>query len=310
MLANHSEIISDYELKPYTTLKVGGNAQKAYLPVSVGSMIDAIKSADKNGEEYTIIGAGSNLLISSQGVEGATILTKNLKDVIQIEDNKIYALCGAKSSAFSKAAYDAGLKGAEFLIGIPGSIGGAIYMNAGAHGQNIKDIIESVKVLDMKTYEILEIPAHNLDFTYRSSTFMKKKYIILSGIFKMDNGDKNQMKELMDFHVNYRAEHHPPLTEYSAGSTFRNPEGDYAANLLEKVGAKEYIENGRVRFSQKHANFLYNFNNASSDDVVRLMYTMWDRVYKEFNIKLHPEIRFVGKKTVEEEKLWKIMTKQ
>ena len=156
----------------------------------------------------------------------------------------------------------------------------------------------------------LELFASSISFSYRTSSFMKKHYIILSGIFKMEKGIKKQIKEKMDFHVKYRAEHHPPLTEYSAGSTFRNPEGEYAANLLEKVGAKEYIENGKVRFSQKHANFLYNFNDASSTDVVRLMYTMWERVYNEFGIKLHPEIRFVGNMTKEEEKLWKIMTKR
>ena len=310
MLATKTLIEKNYDLKQCTTLKVGGCAQTAVLPITVGDMIQAIQDAVIAKEEYSIIGAGSNLLVSSQGIDGITILTRTLKDVIQIEDDKIYAMCGAKSSAFAKAAYDAGLKDAEFLIGIPGSIGGAIYMNAGAHGQNIKDIIDSVKVLDLKTLKVLEIPAKKLDFSYRSSTFMKKHYVILSGIFKMEHGDKEEIKEKMDFHVNYRAEHHPPLTEYSAGSTFRNPEGEYAANLLEKVGAKEYIENGKVRFSQKHANFLYNFNDADSTDVVRLMYTMWERVYKEFNIKLHPEIRFIGKKNIEEDKLWKIMTKR
>ena len=310
MLTTQALIEKDYSLKPLTTLKIGGNAENACSPTSVGNLIDAVKSAIKNGVEYTIIGAGSNLLISSQGVSGLTILTKSLKDVIQIDDEKIYALCGAKSSSFSKVAYEAGLKGAEFLIGIPGSIGGAIYMNAGAHGQNIKDIIESVKVLDINTSEIREIPVNELEFTYRSSTFMCKNYVVLSGIFQMDKGNSTDIKEKMDFHVNYRAQHHPPLSEYSAGSTFRNPDGDYAANLLEKVGAKEYVENDKVRFSQKHANFLYNFNDASSTDVVRLMYKMWDRVYNEFGIKLHPEIRFIGKKTDEEEKLWKIMTEQ
>ena len=109
----------------------------------------------------------------------------------------------------------------------------------------------------------------------------------------------------MDFHVNYRAKNHPPLTEYSAGSTFRNPEGEFAANLLEKVGAKEYIENGCVRFSQKHANFLYNFNNATSTDVIRLMYKMWQRVNNEFGIKLIPEVRYLGNNNNYEEELCK-----
>ena len=302
------EILQNFDLKPYTTLKIGGLAKSAYFPSTTEEMADTIISLKNNENAYTLIGAGSNLLISSGGVSGASILTKNLKTITQLDENTFYAECGVKSSIFSKAVYDARLEGAEFLIGIPGSVGGAIYMNAGAHGQNIKDIIVSVRVLDKGTNCIVDIPADELDFTYRSSTFMSKDYVILSGTFKMNRGNKEQIKEKMDFHVNYRAEHHPPLTEYSAGSTFRNPDGEYAANLLEKVGAKEYIENGKIRFSTKHANFLYNFNDASSLDAVRLMYNMWDRVNKKFNIKLHPEIRFIGNKTEEEVELWKIMT--
>ena len=302
------EILQNLDLKPYTTLKIGGKAQCAYLPSSAEEMADIILSLKNEENTYNLIGAGSNLLISSDGVSGVSILTKNMKTISQLDENTFYAECGVKSSAFSKAVYDAGLKGGEFLIGIPGSVGGAVYMNAGAHGQNIKDIISSVRVLDKSTNCIVDIPADELDFTYRSSTFMTKDFVILAGTFKMEKGEPDQIKEKMDFHVNYRAEHHPPLTEYSAGSTFRNPEGDYAANLLEKVGAKEYIENGKIRFSTKHANFLYNFNDASSLDAVRLMYKMWDRVNKEFNIKLHPEIRFIGNKTEEEVELWKNMT--
>jgi len=302
------EILQNFDLKPYTTLKIGGSAQTAYLPSTIEEMADVVISHKNDENSYSLIGAGSNLLISSNGISGASVLTKNLKTVKQIDDNTFYAECGVKSSAFSKAVFDAGVQGAEFLIGIPGSIGGAIYMNAGAHGQNIKDIISSVKVLDKNAACIIDIPANELDFTYRSSTFMSKDYVILAGTFKMQKGDENKIKERMDFHVNYRAEHHPPLSEYSAGSTFRNPDGDYAANLLEKVGAKEYIENGKIRFSTKHANFLYNFDDASSLDTVRLMYKMWDRVNKEFNIKLQPEIRFIGNKTEEEIELWKNMT--
>ncbi len=309
-MANKFNGISDYDLKDDTTLKIGGLAELAYLPKSVGDMIESIKYHSKNNSPYNVVGVGSNLLVASAGVKGGVILTKKLKDVIRIDDNRIYALCGAKSSAFARCAYESGLAGGEFLIGIPGSIGGAIFMNAGAHGQNIKDIIESVKILNMKTYEVREVPLDELEFNYRSSSFMTKKDMVLSAIFKLPNGDKEKIKEKMDFHVNYRAKNHPPLTEYSAGSTFRNPAGEFAANLLEKVGAKEYIENGKVRFSVKHANFLYNFNNATSTDVVRLMHKMWEKVYNEFGIKLHPEIKFIGEKTDEEEKLWQIMTEQ
>ena len=309
-MVNMYDGISDFDLKPFTTLKIGGLAEVAYSPRSVGDMLECIKLHHKKGESINIIGAGSNLLISSKGVEGGVVLTHKLRDVIQIEDDKIYALCGAKASSFAKVAYEAGLTGAEFMIGIPGTVGGALFMNAGAHGENLKPIIESVKILNMKSYVVTEVPVKYLKFNYRKSTFMNDGNMILSAIFKMPTGDKEKIKERMDFHVNYRAKNHPPLSEFSAGSTFRNPRGEFAANLLEKVGAKEYIENNCVKFSAKHANFLYNFNEATSTDVVHLMHNMWKRVKDEFGIKLHPEIKFIGIKTKEEEKLWKAMLRR
>lgn len=300
--------LKNYELKQLCTLKIGGNALNAIIPNSEEEFVQALKFCNEKSIEFNIIGAGSNLLISSNGVNGLTIITKNLKEIKLLDDTRIYSDCGVKSATFSKVAQDANLCKAEFLIGIPGSVGGAVYMNAGAHGDNIRDIIESIKVFNFETNSVEVLPFEKLYFNYRSSIFSDKKYEILSGIFKLEKGNSADIKNKMDFHVNYRAEHHPPLSEYSAGSTFRNPENDYAANLLEKVGAKEYIENGKVRFSTKHANFLYNFNNADSIDVIRLMYKMWDRVYKEFGVKLHPEIKFIGEKTNEEIELWKIMT--
>jgi len=302
------DVLNDFELKQLCTLKIGGNALKAIIPNSEDEFVNALRFCNENNIDFNIIGAGSNLLISSKGLSGITIITKNLKEIKLLDDTRIYSDCGVKSAVFSKFAQEAGLCKAEFLIGIPGSVGGAVYMNAGAYGDNIRNIIESIKVFNFETNSVEVLPFGKLYFNYRSSIFSDKKYEILSGIFKLEKGNSSNIEEKMNFHVNYRAEHHPPLSEYSAGSTFRNPENDYAANLLEKVGAKEYIENGKVRFSTKHANFLYNFNNAESIDVVRLMYKMWDRVYNEFGIKLHPEIKFIGDKTEEEIELWKIMT--
>ena len=304
-----NNVLKNYELKQLTTLKIGGKAKAAFIPATIEKMAEIIIGCNIKHNNYEIIGAGSNLLISSEGIKDTTIITRKLTNITQLDDDRVQAECGVKSSTFAKFIYEMGLEGGEFLIGIPGSIGGAVYMNAGAHGQNVKDIIESVKILDLTTNTVKELSVNDMYFNYRSSIFADKNYKILSATFKMDKGDKDKIKEKMDFHVNYRAEHHPPLTEYSAGSTFRNPEGDFAANLLEKVGAKKYIENGKVRFSVKHANFLYNFNDATSLDVVRLMYKMWDRVNSKFGIKLHPEIKFIGNKTDEETELWKLMTK-
>ena len=299
------EKIENLDLKSYTTLKVGGEAKLAYFPNTEQEFINIVN----NNKDVEIIGAGSNLLITSHGIDKC-IITKNLKEIKQIDNNKIHVSCGVKSSTFARYAYDLSLQGAEFLIGIPGSIGGAIYMNAGAHGQNIKDIVESVTIIDTSNNSIKTLTKENIDFAYRSSIFSKNNYIVLSTIFNLQTGSKNEIKDKMDFHVNYRAKNHPPLTQYSAGSTFRNPEGNFAANLLESVGAKQYIENNKIRFSEKHANFLYNFNEASSLDTIKLMYKMWTKVNEKYNIKLHPEIKFIGNKTEEEIYLWKIMTEQ
>lgn len=299
------EQISNLDLKPYTTLKIGGNAKIAYLPSDENEFISVIN----NHPNIPIIGAGSNLLIATNGLDSC-LLTKNLKEIKQLDENRIFAYCGAKSSSFSKFVYELELEGAEFLVGIPGSIGGAVYMNAGAHGQNVKDIIESVKIFNPETNEIKELTKENIDFYYRSSTFAENNYIIISAIFNLKKGNKNKIKEKMDFHINYRAKNHPPLSEYSAGSTFRNPEGHFAANLLESIGAKEYIENNKIRFSVKHANFLYNFNNAESLDALRLIQNMWNKVKEKYNIELHPEIKFIGNKTEEEINIWQTITKQ
>lgn len=299
------ETINNLDLKQFTTLKIGGIAKTAYFPTSEEELI----YAHKKNKNIQIIGAGSNLLIASSGID-TCLITKNLKDIKKLDTNRIFVHSGVKSSTLSKFAFEHQLTGAEFLIGIPGSIGGAIYMNAGAHGQNIKDIVESVKVLNADTNEILSFSKDDIEFNYRTSTFAQKNYFIISAILNLNNGNILQIKEKMDFHIDYRAKNHPPLSEYSAGSTFRNPPNNYAANLLEKVGAKDYIENNKIKFSKKHANFLYNFNNATSTDAIKLIYKMRELVKKEFNIELHPEIKFIGQKTDEEKNLWQIMTKQ
>ncbi|MDD3593496.1 MAG: UDP-N-acetylmuramate dehydrogenase [Candidatus Gastranaerophilales bacterium] len=297
--------IKNLTLAPYSTLKVGGEAQYAYIPGSIEELIEIVKFHKNNSDDIHIIGAGSNLLISSLGVEGCVILTKDLDKAELAGENIIEAQAGIKSAMFSKFALEKSLGGAEFLIGIPGFIGGAVFMNAGAHGENIKDILFSVKVLDTENFEVVEFSKGELNLGYRRSAISAEKHIILSVKFLMNKKDTNLIQERMDFHVNYRAANHPPLTQPSLGSTFRNPENNYSACLLEEVGAKEYIHNGKVRFSTKHANFLYNFNNATSSEVLELMEKMSAKVLEKRNIQLIPEIKFIGKKTQEDERIWK-----
>lgn len=306
MLKNLScKTYENYPLASHTTLKIGGSAEKAFFPSSIDEFLsvrDYLTSLDK---KITVIGAGSNLLVSSQGVSGGVVFTSNLNGYEFITDNKIKVYAGMKSVSLAKIALENKLTGLEFLIGIPGTIGGAVTMNSSAHGQGIEDVIESVEILDLYNGQVSEIKKSQLDLGYRYSFIKPSKHLILSAVFNLKKGDPGTIKECMDFHINYRAEKHPPLSEPNAGSTFRNPERKvYIGKLLEDLGAKNWQEGG-VKLSDKHANFLLNTGNATSLDVSRLMFKMYNEIKKHHGYELIAEIRYVGNPTEEEEIIWK-----
>jgi len=184
-------------------------------------------------------------------------------------------------------------------------VGGAVTMNSSAHGQGIEEVIVSADVLDLKTGEILKLDKSQLNLGYRYSFVEANRHLILSTVFQLKKNDNAKISECMEFHVNYRKEKHPPLTEPNAGSTFRNPEREvYVGKLLEEIGAKNWIEGG-AKLSDKHANFLINTGNATSPDVSRLMFKMYNEIKKNFGYELIAEIRYVGDPTEEEEAIWK-----
>lgn len=296
--------IKNYPLAELTTLKIGGNAETAYFPVNsreVQQVRDAIYSQDK---KLTVIGAGSNLLVSSKGISGGVIFTSSMKDFEISESGKIKASCGLKSVSLAKVLLENNLSGLEFLIGIPGSIGGAVTMNSSAHGQGIEDVIESVEVFDVESGEIKTLKKEELNLGYRYSFVESNKHLILNATFQLEKANNQDISNKMNFHVEYRQKNHPPLTEPNAGSTFRNPiPGVYVGKLFEELGAKDWVEGG-VRVSQKHANFLFNTGNATSLDVSRLMHRMYNGVKEKYGYDLIAEIRFVGDATKEEEAIW------
>ncbi len=290
-------------MAPHTTLKIGGTAQKAYFPSSVDELIELIKELKANDTPITVIGAGSNLLISSNGIKGAVIFTKNIAH-FKVDENFITVGSGMKSVMLSKLAQENNISGLEFLVGIPGSIGGAVTMNSSAHGQAIKDVIISTRVLDLQNNEIIKLEKEDLELEYRSSFVKANKHIILDSKFELQNSAPHEIQDLMDFHINYRAKNHPPLTEPSAGSTFRNPEqGAYVGKMFQELGLKGY-KSGEAKISEKHANFIINTGNASSLDVSRLMHKMHSMVKKNYEYDLMAEIRFIGEMTREEEEIW------
>ncbi len=299
--------LENYPLKEHTTLKIGGSASEAYIPETVEDLYE-LKSA-LSCENLTIIGQGSNILVSSQGVNESVIFTQKLKNYELLDETTIKAECGLKSSMLAKILLEKNLSGLEFLIGIPGSLGGAVTMNSSAHGQAIEDTIESVKVFDLCSNEVFTLDKSQLKLGYRDSFVKKDKHLVLSATFKLKNDSQAKIAERMDFHVNYRKERHPSLSAYpNAGSTFRNPcPGVYAGKLLEELGAKNW-EAGGAAVSDKHCNFIVNTGNATSLDASRLMYKMHSRIKETYGYDLIAEIRYLGEPTQEEKEIWQNFT--
>lgn len=305
MIADIIDQKTDYPLYNHTTLKIGGNAECAYFPKNVQELLSVIDYLISQNKKITLIGAGSNLLISSKGISGGVIFTGGINGYEFLDNCRIKVDSGMKSAALAKVLLEKSLSGLEFLIGIPGTVGGAVTMNSSAHGQGIDQVIEFAEILDVKTGKITKLDKSDLNLGYRYSFVEPNRHLILNAVFNLNPGSYDKISECMDFHVNYRKEKHPPLTEPNAGSTFRNPErGVYIGQLLEKIGAKSWTEGG-ARLSQKHANFLLNTGNATSLDVSRLMYKMYNEIKKNFGYELIAEIRYVGEPTEEEEIIWK-----
>lgn len=299
--------LENYSLKEHTTLKIGGAACEVYIPNRVEDIYE-IKESVINNEEIYVIGKGSNLLISSKGIREKIILTENLKNHVFLNETTLKVESGLKSSTIAKILLEKNLSGLEFLIGIPGSIGGAITMNSSAHGQAIEDVIESAEVIDLYTNEIRTMSKADLQLSYRNSFIEKNRHFILSAVFNLKKDEHKNIEDRMNFHLEYRQRCHPPYNQPNAGSTFRNPEqGIYVGKLLEDLGAKSWSEGGAV-ISNMHCNFIVNTGDATSVDVSRLMHRMHSSVKQEYGYDLVAEIRFVGEYTQEEKEIWSQFT--
>lgn len=298
------EVKQNYELKNMTTFKIGGCADFVYFPKTQQEFLLLLKEL----EEPIILGSCSNILISSNGIKNSVISTTKMTD-FTIQGTKITADCGVKGGILAQKAKELGLSGFEFMIGFPGSIGGNIFMNAGAHGQCIADTIISVCVFDKINKEIKIINKDNLNFGYRKSIIQDGQYIVLSAEFELKKTEKENIENLMTRNIEFRKNIQPSLKNPNCGSVFKNPENDSAGRLLEKAGAKNFKVND-AQVWQKHANFIVNNGNATSEDVCELMYKMHQTVKEKYTIKLEPEVRFVGVKTQREEEILCTLTKK
>lgn len=279
----------DEKLKNHTTFGIGGKCIALIEPNCIENIIEIINICRQNDLKYFVMGNGSNLLVSDNGYNGIIIKLKKEFSKIDVKENKIVSESGAKLSEIFKVAFENSLTGFEFASGIPGTIGGAIYMNAGAYGSEMKNVIESVEVLDLDTFQILNLNLEDLKFGYRKSIIQEKNFIVTKVVIKLNYGDKEKIKTIFD-DLNYKRTSKQPLEYRSAGSTFKRPEGYFAAKLIEDAGLKGFSVND-AQISTKHAGFVINKKNATCEDVLNLVNHVKNIVFKKFNIKLEMEIK-------------------
>jgi UDP-N-acetylmuramate dehydrogenase len=299
------EILLEEPMKNHTTFHIGGPAEYFAEP-DEQQLISICRLTASHGIPLTIIGNGSNLLVRDAGIRGMVVaIAKNMSG-IQVPDGKtpaqagqhivsqpvhIYAQAGAMLSKVANNAARMGLTGMEFAAGIPGSIGGAVVMNAGAYGGEIKDILVSVRVL-AKDGTLRTIPASALDLSYRHSNIPEQGCIVLGAEFAMQAGDPENIAQTMA-DLRARRIDKQPLEYYSAGSTFKRPEGYFAGKLIMDAGLRGYSV-GDAQVSEKHCGFVVNRGSATADEVLQLIADVQAKVRNCFEVELEPEIKIIG----------------
>lgn len=287
---NIETIKEDESLSKYTTFKIGGPARVLIEAKSDEEVLKLVRLFDEMKEDYLIIGNGSNLLITDAGIERPVIvLDKNFAHIERIDEVTLYAEAGASLKSLANKALELGLGGLEAISGIPGTVGGAVYMNAGAYGSEIKDVVTKIRYI--KDDSIAEIDASEANFAHRKSIFQDKGYIILGAYFKLEKKDKKDIEEEQRDYTQRRKDKQP-LEYPSAGSVFKRPEGYYASKLIEDAGLKG-LSVGGAMVSKKHSGFIINTGSASFDDVVTLIEKVKAIVLEKFAVSLEEEIRII-----------------
>ena len=288
---NLEKIEKDISLSTLTTYKTGGIAKLVVYPNNINNLKQMLKLIHKYNIKYFILGKGSNTLFSDKEFNGVIIKLDKLNN-FKIKQTEIYVESGMILSKLVQASVKNELTGLEFGIGIPGTIGGAIYMNAGAYGNNMSNIVKSVIVLNEK-FQIKEIPLEKLKFDYRYSIFQDNKNLIcVAANIKLEHGNHDEIASKIKENL-LKRKNSQPLEYPSAGSVFRNPEGNYAGKIIEELGLKGKNIGG-AEISTKHANFIINKNNASSSDILNLIKLVQKEVKDKYKIDLKLEQQLVN----------------
>ncbi len=290
--ANIGKVERNVSISKLTTYKVGGIARGVVYPNNINDLVELIRILREEDIKFKIIGNGSNLLFSDRRYEGILIKLSEFNDIKFLGKNKIQVGAGFSLMKLSLMAAKKGLTGLEFAAGIPGTVGGAVFMNAGAYKSDMGYIVQQVDVLT-PDFRIITLENKEMNFHYRSSFLQTHPgYICLQVIIKLNNGDKNAIEAVMKERRARRLESQP-LEYPSAGSVFRNPEGNFAGKLIEDIGLKGK-KMGGAKVSEKHANFIVNYKNASGSDVRNLIEYVHDEVKEKYNIDMKIEQEFVN----------------
>lgn len=290
-LLGKDRVLVDEPMKRHTTFRIGGPTDFFLLPSTVDEVRGILEICREEELPYFILGNGSNLLVSDKGYRGVIIqLYRNFSN-ISVEGNEICASSGALLSQIAAAARNASLTGFEFAGGIPGTLGGAVFMNAGAYGGELKDVLKEAVVMTEQG-EILTLPVEKLDMGYRTSRIKKAGYLVLEARLVLEQGDMDKIRDTTKDLTEKRVSKQP-LEYPSAGSTFKRPEGYFAGKLIMDAGLRGY-QVGDAQVSEKHCGFVINKGNATAADVLTLIENVREKVQEQFGVTLEPEVKFLG----------------
>lgn len=288
---NLGDFFKNEPMKKYTSFRVGGPAELLIRPKDEESLIKILKTIKENNYNFYILGNGTNIIVKDGGFDGIIILLKDrLKDIC-VDGLRISAGAGASLKSLSNRAMENSLTGLEFAHGIPGSVGGAMVMNAGAYDGEMKNIVESVRVLDADG-NIREYSNRQMNFSYRNSIVLEENLIVLSATFILEKGDKKAIKDKYEEFDRRRTEKQP-LNLPSAGSTFKRPQGYFAGKLIDDSGLRGFRHKG-AGISDKHCGFVVNYDNASAKDILETIEIVQKIVYDNFSVHLEREVKIIG----------------
>lgn len=289
----------DYDIKNLTSFKCGGKIKKVIFPESIEEFSELLEKE----KDAKVFGNLTNTLVSTDGYDGTVILTTRLVNY-EINGTIVNAECGLKGPKLAQAAAAENLSGLEFMVAFPGSIGGEVFMNAGAHGQSVSDTLIYAVCYDREKQAVIKLSKEELEFSYRTSICQKRDLVILSAEFNLKHSDEALINVKMQENLAFRKAKQPSLVLPNCGSVFRNPDGDSAGRLLEASGAKS-LSSGGAHVWENHANFIINDRAGSSTDILEIMYNMYSGVKEKFGIELKPEVRYLGSNNKKEVELCK-----